>query len=134
MRDGLPRLVLADAWRRDPEAPVVVGDRVDTIADGIAVRVPIPEAVTDLDGVVDEVVLVDDDALLGAMRLCHAHAGLVVEPAGAAGLAAVVEGRARFAGQHVATVLCGGNTTAENLVEVSVAPCGVMLTAAQWRF
>jgi threonine dehydratase len=126
--------VMARAWRRDHDTACadathrlsrtadtdangrpgrLAGTPTDTIADGIAVRVPVPEAVRDLRGLVDDVVRVDDDALIDAMRRLHAHAGLVVEPAGAAGLAALIAARERYAGQHVATVLCGGNVTRE---------------------
>jgi threonine dehydratase len=86
-------------------------DRIDTIADGIGVRVPVPEALDDLRDLVDELTLVPDDAILRAMRLLHRHAGLVAEPSGAAGLAAVVLEPARFAGQTVGTVICGSNLT-----------------------
>jgi threonine dehydratase len=83
----------------------------DTIADGIAVRVPIPEAVSDMQGIVDDVLLVDDAHIVEAMRLCFSQAGLLVEPAGAAGLAGIVAHREMFAGQRMATVLCGSNLT-----------------------
>ena len=88
-----------------------------TIADGIAVRVAIPEAVTDMIGVVDDVVTVADAAIVEAMRLLHEHAGVVVEPAGAAGLAALLSAtdRAAISGTSVATVLCGGNVTPEQM-------------------
>ena len=86
---------------------------VDTIADGIAVRVPVAEALSDLSGVVDDVLLVDDDAMARATRLLFRHLGLVVEPAGAAGVAAILAHRERFAGSLVATPLCGGNLTDE---------------------
>lgn len=81
-----------------------------TIADGIAVRTPSAAAVADLVSLVDDVVLVDDAALIEAMRLLHACAGLVVEPAGAAGLAALLSFPAS-ADADVATVVCGGNVT-----------------------
>jgi threonine dehydratase len=83
----------------------------ETIADGIAVREPVPYAVAAMADTVDEVVAVDDAAIVRAMRLLHAHVGLVVEPAGAAGLAALVAEPARWRGARVATVLCGGNVT-----------------------
>ena len=89
--------------------------RTDTIADGIAVRSPFPEAIEDLTGVVDDVVLVDDEAIVGAIRVAHRDLGLVLEPAGAAGLAAVLTHRDGFAGRLVATVLTGGNATAEHV-------------------
>jgi threonine dehydratase len=88
---------------------VVETARADTIADGIAVRAPVPEALDDLTGLVDEVLLVDDGAIVDAMRLVHAHAGIVLEPSGAVGVAALLQHRRRFAGATVATVLCGGN-------------------------
>src|SRR5262249_9091583 len=63
---------------------------MDTIADGIGVRVPIPEAVSDMRGMVDEVRTVTDDQMIQVISLLFNAAGLVVEPAGAAGLAAVL--------------------------------------------
>jgi threonine dehydratase len=94
---------------------VQVTESAATIADGIAVRIPVPEALGDLAGVVDEVLCVDDSAMIQAMRLVFGHHGLVVEPAGAAGLAAAVAFRERFRGARVATPLCGGNLTADQV-------------------
>lgn len=105
---------MRDSWLRGPGAAVIEHPRVDTIADGIAIRMPIPEAVADMHGRVDDVVLVSDAQIVQAMRLVHEHAGLVLEPSGAAGLAAVLADRERFAGRHVACVLCGGNLTPED--------------------
>ena len=87
----------------------------DTIADGIAVRVPVPEAVSDMTGLVDDALLVDDSAITAAMRRLYTSAGLVTEPAGAIGVAAVAEHPARFEGRRVATVICGANATPEQL-------------------
>ena len=86
---------------------------VETIADGIGVRVPVPDALTDMRGLVDEVLLVDDATILRAMRLLLHHTGLLAEPSGAVGVAVVLAHRERFAGQRLATPLCGGNVTAE---------------------
>ena len=91
------------------------GARPDTIADGIAVRVPVATSVAELRGVVDDVVRVADATLIEAMRLVHAHAGLVTEPSAVAGLAAILEDRDAFAGRRVATVLTGGNITTEQM-------------------
>lgn len=88
---------------------------VDTIADGIAVRNPFPEALADLARVTDDFLLVEDDALIAAMRLAHQELGLVLEPAGAAALAALAAHGERFQGQSVAAVLTGGNITAEQM-------------------
>jgi threonine dehydratase len=100
-----------DAWRGDQREASRGTAPVDTIADGIAVRVPVPSSVEELRAQVDDIVLVDDRSLVLAMRLALEHAGLVVEPAGGAGLAALLEHRAAFEGTRVATVLTGGNVT-----------------------
>jgi threonine dehydratase len=92
---------------------VLTTDTVNTIADGIAVRVPVTQALEDMQGVVDDVLLVDDAAMLQAMNLLLVELGLVVEPAGAVGVAAALSHHQRFAGELIATPLCGGNVTTE---------------------
>lgn len=82
-----------------------------TIADGIAVRVPVPEALELMRGVVDEVVLVTEDEIVAAMRLLFAEAGLVVEPAAAVGVAAIARMSDELTGRRVATPITGGNLT-----------------------
>ncbi len=106
----------ADSMQRSfVEGRPVERDSVRTIADGIAVRVPVPEAVDDMQGLVDEVRLVTDEQMLEAMRLLYRHTGLLIEPSGAAGVAALLASRGEFAGRHAATVLCGGNLTEERV-------------------
>ncbi|HYJ07226.1 MAG TPA: pyridoxal-phosphate dependent enzyme [Chthoniobacterales bacterium] len=107
---GAPAML--ESWR---QKRVVRFDTISTIADGIGVRIPIPECVRDMEGVVDEGILVRDESLIEAMRLTHEHLGIVLEPSGAAGLAAILENRERFAQQTVAVVLCGGNLTPEQM-------------------
>ena len=94
---------------------LVTTEKADTIADGIGVRVPVPEALSDMSGLVDGDALIPEDAMIEAMRLLHLHTGLVIEPSGAAGLGAVVADRKRFSGRRVATILCGGNLTPEQM-------------------
>lgn len=98
------------SWR---QGEVVERTTASTLADGIAVRVPVPEAVEDMRGLVDDIVLVDDETIVRAMHVLFHHAGLLSEPAGAVGVAALLSGPQRFAGQSVATVICGSNVTAE---------------------
>jgi threonine dehydratase len=86
-----------------------------TIADGIAVTSPFPEALADITGVVEDVLLVEDGAIVSAIRRAFADLGVVLEPAGAAALAAVMAHAERFRGQVVAAILSGGNATAEQL-------------------
>jgi threonine dehydratase len=88
---------------------VVTTETTDTIADGVAGRLPIPAVLDDLLLVVDDAVLVREESIVAGMRMLFEHAGLVVEPSGALGIAAILEDRERFAGRHVVTVVCGGN-------------------------
>src|SRR4029077_1068721 len=78
----------ADSMRRSFEGgePIQTA-KADTIADGIAIRVPIPESIADMRGLVDEVQIVSDEQIIEAMRLLQAHTGFLIEPAGAAGIA-----------------------------------------------
>jgi threonine dehydratase len=101
---GAPAMTLS--WRR---GTVVNTNTIDTIADGVAVRYPIPEVLDDLLEVVDDAVLVGDDSLTAGMRHLFDFAGLVVEPSAALGVAAVIEDPERFRGRTVATVICGSN-------------------------
>lgn len=98
------------SWRT---GTLVFRDAIATIADGIGVRVPVLEAVEDMRGLVDDVHLVDDDTIIAAMRMLLREAGIVAEPSGAAGVAAILARPAHFRGRRVATVICGGNVTAD---------------------
>ncbi len=98
------------SWRA--AAPVAT-DTAATIADGIAVREPVPEVLDDLRATVDDVLLVDDETIVRAMRLVFESLGLIVEPAGVAGISALLEYPDRFRGAHIATPFCGANVTAE---------------------
>ena len=96
---------------------VVCHAEMRTIADGIGVRIPIPEALEYLRGLVDDFLLVGEDSIVAGMREIHRHAGLVVEPSGAVGVAALLENPEMFRGQRVGTILCGGNLTGEQMRE-----------------
>jgi threonine dehydratase len=107
--EGAP--AMAHSWRT---RTVVSTPAVDTIADGIAVRAPIPEALADLNGIVDDIVLVSDDAMKRALRLIYQHLGLIVEPSGAAGVAALLS-HSDLAKGAVCTPITGGNITLDQL-------------------
>lgn len=111
----------ADAMYRSWQAATAIStDTATTIADGIAVRIPVPEAVKDLDRLIDDVVLVEDPHIVSAMQLAFSHAGLVLEPSGAAGIAAVLADKPRFADRRVAAILCGSNVSSDQLREWQV--------------
>ena len=94
------------SWR---QRRVVTTDSVNTIADGVAGRCPIPAVLDDLLLVADDAVLVREASIIAGMRMLLDHAGLVVEPSAALGIAAILEDRDRFAGRHVVTIVCGSN-------------------------
>jgi threonine dehydratase len=81
----------------------------ETIADGVAVRAPVPEAVDIIRRSVSRVVTVSEDAIRAAMRHYFTDTHNVAEGAGAVGLAAVLADRPRVAGKRVAVFLSGGN-------------------------
>jgi len=86
-------------------------DAVRTIADSLGAPRCEPYSFALNRRFVDEVVLVDDDQIRAAMRLMFRVAKLVVEPAGAAALAALMFAlRQRLEGRTVGIVVCGANT------------------------
>ena len=81
-----------------------------TIADGIAVKRPGDLTLPLIRQWVDEVVEVSDDEIAKGIVHCVQNLKLVVEGAGAAGMAAILAGKVNIvSGQTAATVLCGGN-------------------------
>ncbi len=108
----------ADAMERSWRAGRII-ERASarTIAEGIAVRTPVPEAVDDMRDMVDDVVLVDDNDMVDAMRRTLAATGQLVEPAGAVGVAALAADPSRFGGQRVATILTGNNLSPAQMAE-----------------
>ena len=83
-------------------------DRMATMADGIAVGCPGPVPFEIVREMVDEIVTVSEESLSRALLLCLERAKLVVEPAGAAGVAALLENPSAFE-PPVVVVLSGGN-------------------------
>ena len=79
-----------------------------TIADGINVARPGVLNFAMISQYVDEVVTVDDNLIARAMLLLLERAKLVVEPAGAVGVAAILSGQVKDAGRTV-VILSGGN-------------------------
>ena len=102
--EGAPAMELS--WHA---GAAVATERVDTIADGIAVRVPVPSAVEDVRHAVDDVMHVSDVEIIDGMRALFQEEGLVVEPAGAAGLAAVKKLADELSGWRVAVIVTGSN-------------------------
>jgi threonine dehydratase len=90
----------------------------DTLAEGIAVKEPGKFTQKVLAGLLDDFVLVNRSAMEHALALLLQIEKTVVEGAGAAGLAAVLENREMFAGRNVGIVLSGGNIDQRLLANV----------------
>ena len=79
---------------------------------------------------VDEIILLDDPTILAGMRFALERLKQVVEPAGAAALAAVLAGRVEIHdGERVAVLLSGGNVEVGRIGEL-VAAAGTLPGAA----
>jgi len=79
-----------------------------TVADGISVKTPGKQTFEIIKNMIDEIVLVDDDEIIKAMFLLMERSKVVVEPAGAAGLAYLIS-KKPSPGKKVVPILCGGN-------------------------
>jgi threonine dehydratase len=119
----------AAAWPASLEAGGPVPLRsMSTIADGIAVGRPGDVTFPQVASLVDDMLTVDEDALSRALLHCLERAKMLVEPAGAAAVAALLEHPERFATPAVA-VLSGGNI--DPLVLLHVIQYG-MASAARY--
>jgi threonine dehydratase len=93
-------------------------DVTTRIADGMACRTPVPDALDIIRAGVDRVVEVSDDAIEAAMRAIYDDTHNVAEGAAASGLAALLQERDSLRHREVAIVLTGGNVDAAVLGRV----------------
>jgi threonine dehydratase len=107
------------AMRLSLEAHRPITAAAETIADGIAIHTPVASAIDDVSAVVDEILSVDDESLLDAMALLLRNAGVVSEPSGAAGTAAIMRHRALFDARRVAVIITGSNVRPDLLAEAA---------------
>lgn len=89
-----------------------------TLAEGIAVKAPGGLTAAIMDGLVDEVVVVDEPALERAVQLLMEEQHVVVEGAGAAPLAAVLSRPELFEGRTATLVVSGGNIDSQILASI----------------
>jgi len=82
---------------------------IATIADGIAVKRPGTLTFSIIQRLVDDVVLVNDEAIISAVLLLMERNKMLVEGAGAAGVAALLSGMVKLKGKKVLVPLTGGN-------------------------
>ena len=94
-------------------------DRIDTIADGLSAPMAGDLTYSVISKKVDDVVLVNDDEIRSAMREIMASAKLIAEPAAAAAVAALLQGRiGARKGDRVVAILSGGNVDLSRIAEV----------------
>lgn len=111
-----PAYALSFAARRP-----VSSDVGETIADGMACRVPDPAAIEIILKGASRVVTVEEDEIQAAMRHLFSDTHNVAEGAGAAPLAALLQERDRMRGQRAALILTGGNVDREVFAQTLAA-------------
>jgi len=105
----------APAAQRSWQARALLEDRMETSAEGLATRVAFELPQRILWQHLDDFLLVSEDELRTATVQMIAATSSLVEPAGAAALAAALRLRGRLAGARVALVASGGNISPEQL-------------------
>lgn len=113
---------VAHSWRGGQD---VTHDRVDTVAEGLATRVPFALTMALLRQYLDDMILVTDGEMETAIRWLLSTAHLAVEHAGAAPLAAAIQMGAALRGRRVGLFVSGGNITYDALQRIVVAGPGL---------
>ncbi|MBI3746944.1 MAG: pyridoxal-phosphate dependent enzyme, partial [Chloroflexi bacterium] len=109
----------SDALHRALEAGRPVAIQPRSAADGLNAPYAGELTLAMVQALVDEVVLIDDELILGGLRFAAERMKQVLEPAGAAALAATLAGRIRLRdGDTVAVLLSGGNVDVARLGEL----------------
>lgn len=108
----------APAAFRSWQARALIEDETATFAEGLATRVPFELPQQILWDHLDDFVLVSEEELRNATRLMIEHTRNLVEPAGAAALAAALQLGERLHGKRVALVLSGGNISPAQIREL----------------
>jgi len=88
---------------------VVMTNSSDTLADGMATRVPDPDALAIIRRGASRIMQVTDDEVAAAIRAYWTDTHNLAEGAGAAALAAALQDKARLSGKRVGLILSGGN-------------------------
>ena len=92
---------------------VVTTEPAPTIADGMATRVPAPEALEIILKGAARVIRLSEAEIIDAIRAYWTDTHNLAEGAGAAPLAGLLQERERYAGKRAAVILCGGNIDLE---------------------
>ena len=107
--------IASDLGVKDEKARLEFGD---SIADGLAVRVPDPAALAVICGGADRIVEVSEPELVEAATIYFSDTHTLAEGAGAAPLAALMKERARMQGRRVGLIMTGQNIDRAAMCEV----------------
>lgn len=100
----------ADAFAQSFEqGKIITTESANTIADGLACRMPLAESFAMIKAGAERIVRVTDDEICHAIRIYHEDTHSMAEGAGAAGLAALIKERALQKDKKVAVILSGAN-------------------------
>ena len=91
---------------------------MSTIADGIAVKTPGDKTFEIIKKHVDDIVVVDDEEISKTLYMLLQRAKLVVEPAGAVSLAALISKKIVFPGKNIVALISGGNINLSLLTQI----------------
>lgn len=97
---------------------VVVTDQATTFVDGVACRVPDPDAIAVIANGASRILTISEDGAAEAMRTLYATTHNLPEPAGALALAGLLQERDWAAGKRVAVIHTGGNVDSDLLLHV----------------
>jgi threonine dehydratase len=92
--------------------------RVDTVADGIAVKTPGELTFNLINEYVDELVAVSDEEIAHTAYLMLERAKILAEPSGVASVAAIMYEKANFKGRNVVPIVSGGNINMSLLEQI----------------
>lgn len=119
---GVEPLGADSMWRSLEAGRIVALDRVSTIADGLAASSPGTLTFAMARRFVDEIVRVEEEEMLRAIRLMFELEHVLTEPAGAAGVAGLLRLRPQSRGEHVVVIVSGANVSGEVLARALKSP------------
>jgi threonine dehydratase len=103
-----------DAYRSFRDGKIYPSINPKTIADGLLTSLS-EKTFEIISRHVSEILTVDDEYLINAMRIIWERMKIVVEPSGAISLAVILANREKFRGKKIAVILSGGNVDLEKL-------------------
>jgi threonine dehydratase len=118
---GVEPATADDARQSLVAGSIVKIDQPVTVADGVATQAIGTHTFPILRSLLDEIVTVTDEELLGALRFVLERMKQVVEPTGALTTSALLEGRVDVMGKNVVSIFCGGNLDLALLERLSPA-------------